>query len=229
MSDHILLVEDDAALGKQVAEILQREGFVVTWLEDGDEASRVDVTPFALVVLDLMLPGTYGLDLLKRWRAKGTEVPVLVLSARQDTSDKVRALKLGADDYVTKPFFPDELLARVVARLRRPDIRRGDGALRVGPIEVDVEGRVVRVDGVEVPELTKVELDILAALAKRPGSAFSRRALVESCLDPGKMGTERTLDVHVSRLRKKLGDAGALVQTVWGIGYKLVADAAEGG
>ncbi|MCB9600055.1 MAG: response regulator transcription factor [Sandaracinus sp.] len=225
MTTRILLVEDDDALGSQVEGILRGDGFEVTWLRDGDRASKVDVTEFALIVLDLMLPGTYGLDLLKRWRAAEHEVPVLILSARQDTNDKVRALKLGADDYVTKPFFPDELLARINARLRRPDLRRGEGPLRLGRLEIDVEGREVRVDGASAPELTKVELDILVALAKRPGSALSRRALVDACLDPDKAGSERTLDVHVSRVRKKLGPAGGQLQTVWGIGYKLVADA----
>jgi two-component system response regulator MtrA len=225
MTARILLVEDDDALGAQVRDMLRGDGFDVEWHRDGDAAAKVDVTGFALVVLDLMLPGTYGLDLLKRWRTAELDVPVLVLSARQDTNDKVRALKLGADDYVTKPFFPDELLARVNARLRRPDLRRGEGPLRLGRLELDVEGRSLRIDGEPSPELTKVELDILIALAKRPGSAISRRALVEACLDPDKLGSERTLDVHVSRVRKKLGPAGAQLQTVWGIGYKLVPEA----
>lgn len=225
MTTRILLVEDDDALGAQVRDILQKDGFDVEWVRDGDRAAKVDVDGFALVVLDLMLPGVYGLDLLKLWRSREIAVPVLVLSARQDTNDKVRALKLGADDYVTKPFFPDELLARINARLRRPELRRGAGPLRIGRLEIDLDGRQVLVDGEPVPELTKVELDILAVLAKRTGSAISRRALVDACLDPEKAGSERTLDVHVSRVRKKLGAAGGQLQTVWGIGYKLVADA----
>lgn len=229
MTTRILLVEDDDALGAQVRDMLRKDGFDVEWVRDGDRAAKVDVDGFALVVLDLMLPGTYGLDLLKAWRSREIAVPVLVLSARQDTNDKVRALKLGADDYVTKPFFPDELLARVNARLRRPELRRGEGPLRIGRVEIDLDGRRVLVDGEPTPELTKVELDILGVLAKRPGSAISRRALVDACLDPDKAGSERTLDVHVSRVRKKLGAAGGQLQTVWGIGYKLVAEAdAEG-
>jgi two-component system response regulator MtrA len=229
MTTRILLVEDDDALGAQVCDMLRKDGFDVEWVRDGDRAAKVDVDGFALVVLDLMLPGTYGLDLLKAWRSREIAVPVLVLSARQDTNDKVRALKLGADDYVTKPFFPDELLARVNARLRRPELRRGEGPLRIGRVELDLDGRRVLVDGEPTPELTKVELDILGVLAKRPGSAISRRALVDACLDPDKAGSERTLDVHVSRVRKKLGVAGGQLQTVWGIGYKLVAEAdAEG-
>jgi two-component system response regulator MtrA len=229
MTTRILLVEDDDALGAQVCDMLRKDGFDVEWVRDGDRAAKVDVDGFALVVLDLMLPGTYGLDLLKAWRSREIAVPVLVLSARQDTNDKVRALKLGADDYVTKPFFPDELLARVNARLRRPELRRGEGPLRIGRVELDLDGRRVLVDGEPTPELTKVELDILGVLAKRPGSAISRRALVDACLDPDKAGSERTLDVHVSRVRRKLGVAGGQLQTVWGIGYKLVAEAdAEG-
>ena len=134
MADRILIVEDDAALGAQIVEHLQGAGFETEWIDDGDAARGAPVDEFQLVVLDLMLPGTYGMDLLKRWR-EGSDVPVLILSARQDTSDKVRALKLGADDYVTKPFWPEELVARVRARLRRPDIRREGGALAFGPLD----------------------------------------------------------------------------------------------
>ncbi len=220
--DRILLIEDDDALGAQVAESLRGAGFDVEWLRDGEVAKRAEVDRFGLVILDLMLPGVYGLDLLALWR-KTSDVPVLVLSARQDASDKVRALKLGADDYVTKPFWPEELLARVRARLRRPDLVRGDGTTRVvGAIVIDAGKREVRVDGTII-ELTKAELDVLEALARRAGSAVTRAALVNEALDPER-GTERTLDVHISRLRKKLGSAGAQITTVWGIGYKLVSE-----
>ncbi len=219
MSDRVLIVEDDEKLGAQIVEHLQGAGFDVQWLRDGDEARDIDPAQFALIVLDLMLPGTYGLDLLKRYRTR-SDVPVLILSARQDTSDKVRALKLGADDYVTKPFWPEELLARVRARLRRPDIRRGDGKQHVGKIAIDSDERSVVVEGRAV-ELTRAEFDILATLARRPGSAMTRAALVDAALE---QGSERTLDVHVSRLRKKLGNASKQLVTVWGIGYKLVVD-----
>jgi len=215
----VLLVEDDIALGDQVVEHLEGIGCEVEWLKDGDEARAEDSNEYALIVLDLMLPGTYGMDLLKLFRSQG-DVPVLVLSARQDTSDKVRALKLGADDYLTKPYWPEELIARVRARLRRPELRREDGRRKVGAIVLDEGARTVEVEGSAV-ELTKAELDVLLALAKRPGSAMTRRALVEAALE---QGTERTLDVHVSRLRKKLGAAGAQIATVWGIGYKLLEE-----
>lgn len=220
MSERILLVEDDEKLGAQVVATLHREGFEPSWTKDGSEAARLDPRGFDLVILDLMLPGTYGLDLLKRFR-QVSEVPVLILSAREDASDKVRALKLGADDYVTKPFFPEELVARVRARLRRPRLDRG-GALRVGGLEIDAEARAVRTAEGEI-DLTRAELEILLVLARRPGSAITRAALVEAALDPDAGGHERTLDVHVSRLRKKLGHEGARIETVWGIGYKLAA------
>ena len=218
MTQRILLVEDDEKLGAQIVEHLTGEGLEVEWVRDGDVALRADPDAFDLIVLDLMLPGTYGLDVLKRYR-KSSQVPVMILSAREDTRDKVRGLELGADDYMTKPFWPEELVARVQARLRRPTMQRTD-EIEVGPIHIDLDARVVKVEG-EVVELTRVEHDLLAALARRPGMAMTRASLVEAALDPDRQGTERTLDVHVSRLRKKLGDAGERVETVWGIGYRL--------
>ena len=218
MADRILVVEDDAQLGAQIVERLEREGFEVTWEKDGDAAKRTDPRPFSLILLDLMLPGTYGLDVLKKVRAS-SDVPVLILTARDHPADRVRGLELGADDYVTKPFWPEELLARVRARLRRPVMTRSD-RLAAGALVIDFAARVVEVAGAAV-ELTRVEFDLLTALAKRPGQAITREALVDKVLDPERMGSERTLDVHVSRLRKKLGDEGKRVATVWGIGYRL--------
>ena len=151
----------------------------------------------------------------------------MILSARDDAADKVRALKLGADDYVTKPFWPEELIARVTARLRRPTMERSD-VVRVGALGIDLTARRVEVDGALV-ELTPAEWSVLAALAKRPGAAVSRESLVEQALDSEREGAARTLDVHVSRLRKKLGRAGAQVATVWGVGYRLAELEGEAG
>src|SRR5439155_24230973 len=139
-----------------------------------DEASR-----YSLLVLDLMLPGTYGLDVLKALREEpsNSDLPVLVLSARNDTSDKVRALKLGADDYMTKPFWPEELVERVRARLRRPGMQR-EGPVSLGSLRIDAQARTVTAAG-EPVELTRVEFEILAALARRPGEAVTRQWLVE--------------------------------------------------
>jgi two-component system response regulator MtrA len=222
MGERILVVEDDERLGRQVREHLEGAGFAVTWLKDGDDALAHDFHPYALVVLDLMLPGAYGLDVLKRLRETAA-VPVLVLSARSTAPDKVRALRLGADDYMTKPFWPEELLARVQARLRRPELRRG-GALRFGGLTVDLDARRVEADGRAV-DLTRTEFDLVAALARRPGAAVSRAWLLENVLDPDREATERTLDVHLSRIRRKLGPSGGRIATVWGVGYRL--DAAE--
>lgn len=214
----ILVVEDDPRLGAEIRDLLREEGFTVTWLTDGERAMREDPDAYRLVVLDLMLPNRHGFDILKHYR-DSSDVPVIILTARTDTHDKVRGFKLGGDDYLTKPFWPEELVARVQARLRRPSIEKGADRT-FGPLTIDFEQRLVEVEGAPV-ELTRVEFDILAALARRPGAAFSRRQLVEKCLDEDREGTERTLDVHVSRIRKKLGDASDLLQTVWGIGYKL--------
>jgi two-component system response regulator MtrA len=164
-----------------------------------------------------MLPGTYGLDILKDLRTH-SELPVLVLSARVDTADKVRAFKLGADDFLAKPFWPDELIERVRARLRRPMLQRAD-VIELGVLTLDLPARQARVSG-ELVDLTRLELDLLIALARRPGEAITRTWLVENLLDTQREGDERRLDVHVSRLRKKLG-SGNMIETVWGIGYRL--------
>jgi two-component system response regulator MtrA len=216
--DRILLVEDDEALGRQVAAHLERNGFGVTWLRSGDDALAEDPSKYALIVLDLMLPGAYGLDVLKAARSSA-EVPVLILSARNETSDKVRALELGADDYVTKPFWPDELVARIRARLRRPALQR-EGRVVVGDLEIDLAARTVVLADEDIP-LAPVEFDLLAELARHRGQAVSRLTLVDALIDPDTANPERALDVHVSRLRKKLGPAGARVRTVYKIGYRL--------
>jgi two-component system response regulator MtrA len=218
MAERVLLIEDDQELGAQIVEHLRRAGYEPVWWKDGAHILPDAPPDVALVVLDLMLPGVYGLDVLKQLRSC-SEVPVLVLSARNDTSDKVRALKFGADDYMTKPFWPEELIERVRARMRRPVLHREE-AIEAGPLRIDLALHEVLLKGHQV-RLTPVEFNILVALARRPGAAVTRQWLAESVLDAERDGDGRTLDVHVSRLRKKLGSA-KLVETVWGIGYRLV-------
>ena len=216
----ILVVEDDINLGDEIRETLEADGYEVEWIKDGNEAYVEAPEDYHAIILDLMLPGKHGFDLLKRYR-QHSDVPVIILTARKDTSDKVRGFELGGDDYLTKPFWPEELLARLAARLRRPAIQR-KADKTFGQLSINTHAREVFV-GEQPVELTRVEFDILAALAARPGDSFSRRQLVDRALDEDREGTERTLDVHVSRIRKKLGPlVGKQVATVWGIGYKLL-------
>jgi two-component system response regulator MtrA len=220
VSQRILIIEDDHKLGLQILERLKSAGYAPHWLDEGRLLSRVELDTYGLVILDLMLPGIYGMDVLKDLRAH-SDVPVLVLSARIETSDKIRALKLGADDYITKPFWPEELIERVRARLRRPALARG-GGIEIGSLFIDTNRREVLVDRQRV-ELTRSEFDVLALLAEQPGVAITRRALAERVLAADRDSCERTLDVHVSRLRRKLGPRVG-IETVWGIGYRLRAE-----
>jgi len=222
MSAAILLVEDDEQLGTQVVAHLLRAGYLVDWLRNGSLALDADPRDFGLLVLDLMLPGAPGLNVLERWRRR-TDAPVLILSAMSSTDTKVRALTMGADDFLQKPFWPEELLARVHAVLRRPGFSRED-VLACGPIVVDLVGHLVLVEGKPV-ELTRVEFELLRELARHPGRALSRKWLVEHVLEPRGTGDSRTLDVHFSRLRRKLGSHGSLLQTVWNVGYRLDGEA----
>lgn len=219
MSYRILIVEDDQRLGKQMVEGLGLAGFSVEWIEDGEAAFEMIPTRFDLVVLDLMLPGRNGMDILQAWR-QHSDVPVLILTAKADTPDKVQAFALGADDYLTKPFWPEELVARIHARLRRPTMQRSD-RLVVGALEIELGARRGRVSGEEL-ELTPVEFSLLAELCRRHDQALSRKSLSLTAF--GDESQERNLDVHISRIRKKLGAASEQLQTVWGIGYRMSSE-----
>ncbi|HNH47156.1 MAG TPA: response regulator transcription factor, partial [Myxococcota bacterium] len=189
MAERILLVEDDLQLGGQIVEHLKAAGFEPLWWREG-HAIPADAPPeVALVILDLMLPRLSGFELLAQLRA-ASDVPVLVLSARSETTDKVRALKLGADDYMTKPFWPEELTERVRARIRRPVLQRST-VLELGRLRLDAESRQVWVEEDEV-ELTPAEFNFLFLLARRPGVAVTRSRLATEILDPDRSGTVRT-------------------------------------
>jgi DNA-binding response OmpR family regulator len=218
----IVVVEDDQHIADLVELYLREEGFRVIQAADGQKGLDAvrDQEP-RLVILDVGLPGTIdGLEVCRRLRAKD-DLPVLMLTARDGEVDRVLGLELGADDYVTKPFSPRELVARVKAILRRvegPPRERPDIKI-VGGVEVDPGRREARVDGTVVALATR-EFDLLQFLADNEGLALSRQQLLDGVWGPGWYGDERTVDVHVRQLRKKLGDALPLA-TVWGVGYRL--------
>jgi DNA-binding response OmpR family regulator len=218
----IVVVEDDPNISDLVDMYLRREGFRVLQAGDGQQGLEiVKREKPRMVILDVGLPGTIdGLEVCRRLRADGA-VPVLMLTARDGEVDRVLGLELGADDYVTKPFSPRELVARVRAILRRADgpPREGPDVLAAGDVEVDTGRREARVGGSVVPLATR-EFDLLQFFAENPGLALSRRQLLEGVWGADWYGDERTVDAHVRQLRKKLGDALPLA-TVWGVGYRL--------
>ena len=219
----VLVVEDEQAIADLVRAYLKRDGFGVVWARSGEQAlEELTRHPVRLVVLDIGLPGIDGFEVCRRLRAR-TGVPILILSARDDEVDRVSGLEAGADDYVTKPFSPRELVARVKAILRRTGSGgEGDdgGPLLVGEVALDRAARTVTVAG-EPVELTGREFDLLAALLSHPGVVLSRDRLLELVWGGEFPGGTRTVDVHVAQLRAKLDRAG-LIQTVRGAGYKVV-------
>ncbi|HLI54699.1 MAG TPA: response regulator transcription factor [Acidimicrobiales bacterium] len=218
----IVVVEDDPHIADLIDMYLRRDGHRVVQAVDGQAGlDAVERERPRLVILDVGLPGTVdGFEVCRRLRAAST-VPVMILTARAEEIDRVLGFELGADDYVTKPFSPRELAARVKAILRRAEAP-GPGqpaVLEAGAVEVDLGRREARVDGTPVA-LTARELDLLAHLAANRGLALSRQQLLDAVWGVGWYGDERTVDVHVGQLRKKLGPALSLT-TVWGVGYRL--------
>jgi DNA-binding response OmpR family regulator len=233
----VLIAEDEHDLNALLCRHLEDEGHTVAQAFDGPAAvllakeRRPD-----LVILDWMLPRLDGLEVCRRIRHESV-VPILMLTARSEEIDRVLGLEVGADDYLTKPFSIRELLARVRALLRRVELDR-EGAqrsgatagppaapLRCGPLRVDLAERSVAVDG-RPADLTPKEFDLLALLIQNPGRAFSRDYLMEKVWGYDAAASDRTVDTHVLRLRKKLGSAGERIETVWGVGYRLARDPA---
>ncbi len=220
----IVVVEDDHNISDLVAMYLRREGFRVLQADDAEHGlDYIDRERPSLLIVDIGLPGALdGLDLCRQVR-KTSDVPVILLTARDDEIDRVLGLELGADDYVTKPFSPRELVARVRAIMRRAGAAAGGrpepATSEIGAVVVDTGRREVLCRG-EVVALTTREFDLLAYLAANRGLALSRRQLLDGVWGEDWYGDERTVDVHVRQLRKKLGDELPLT-TVWGVGYRL--------
>jgi DNA-binding response OmpR family regulator len=221
----IVVVEDDTHISDLVDLLLRAEGFrVVQAAEAGTGLATIEREKPRLAILDVGLPDFDGLELVRRIRGLAGPVsrtPVIMLTARDGEIDRVLGLELGADDYVTKPFSNRELVARVKAMLRRADGPSHDGPEihTIGQIEVDAARREARLDGVPVALATR-EFDLLLYLAENQGLALSRRQLLDGVWGPDWYGDDRTVDVHVRQLRKKLGDQFPLA-TVWGVGYRL--------
>jgi two-component system copper resistance phosphate regulon response regulator CusR len=216
----LLVVEDDKTVGPYVKRGLEEQQYLADWVTDGAEALQlISGTPYDLVILDLRLPGMTGLEVLRTMRDRGLSVPVLVLTAQDTLEYKVDALRAGADDYVTKPFAFEELLARVEAVTRRPR-QLSARTLRVADLELDLESREVRRDGRPI-ELTPKEFAVLEYLMRHAGRVMSRTLITEYAwdyhFDPG----TNIVDVVINRLRKKVdaGFARKLVHTVRGVGY----------
>jgi len=216
----ILLVEDEEDIASLVRAYLERDGFRVVWATRGTEGlAELERNDIRLAILDLQLPDADGFDVCRAIRSTSS-LPVVMLTARDEEVDRVTGLELGADDYVTKPFSPRELAARVRAVLRRVDPDETDDRLLAGDVELDRRARTVSVGGAEV-ELTSREFDLLWHLALRPGIVVTRAQLLDRVWGITFPGGTRTVDVHVGQLRRKLGRP-RLIRTVRGSGYKVV-------
>ncbi len=218
-----LVVEDEPRLAALVAGYLEREGFRVATAGDGERGIELarQLAP-DVIVLDLMLPGVDGIEACRQIRAF-SDAYIVMLTARTDEVDKVVGLSIGADDYVTKPFSPRELVARIRAMLRRPRGGERSSLRRVGDLALDPEAREVTVAGTPV-ELTRIEFDLLEALSERPRLVLTRRQLLERVWGPAWFGDEHVVDVHIAKLRAKLGDDPRhprYIRTVRGVGYRM--------
>jgi DNA-binding response OmpR family regulator len=226
MTPRILLIDDDRRLHELLTAYLTQNGFAVSAAHDGPEGlAKLDADGFDAVVLDVMMPGMDGLEVCRRIRAKH-RVPILMLTAKGDETDRVVGLELGADDYIAKPFGPRELVARLRAVLRRANPAGVIDFLTVGALSIDVPGRLVKLGDKEI-ELTGIEFDVLVALARRAGRVVARESLLSEAGRSDVNVSDRTVDVHISHLRQKLGDdprSPRTIKTVRGVGYVLVKD-----
>lgn len=227
MTSATILVADDEANIRELARLyLRKEGYRVVTVNDGAQAlAKVAEDTPDLLVLDLMMPNVDGWEVCRRIRVDSM-LPILILTARDDDIDKIVGLEIGADDYLTKPFNPRELVARVRAILRRAghDAPGARPVIRqVGQVNIDPAGREVQVNGRRV-DMTAKEFDLLLTLADHKNIVLSREQLLDLVWSYEHYGKTRTVDVHIANLREKLSDSGVIIETVWGLGYKLVED-----
>lgn len=224
-SEFILLVDDEPSIIQLARMYFEREGFRVQAVDDGEAALEATAkSQPALIVLDVMLPKLDGFEVCRRLRAGGNQTPIIMLTARDEDIDKILGLELGADDYLTKPFNPRELTARAKAILRRSEKTKAADSqpLRRGDLLVDPVAREVRVDG-RILDLRTQEFDLLLVLAEQPSRVFTREQLLQLAWGFDFYGQTRTVDVHIAHLRKKIEGSSVKIETVTGVGYKLVA------
>jgi DNA-binding response OmpR family regulator len=221
MAGTVLLVEDEPSVGELVRAYLGKDGWRVLWVRSGEDAlAELERHQLRMVILDIGLPGIDGFEVCRRIRGRST-VPILMLTARDEEPDRIVGLEVGADDYLTKPFSPRELVARMKAILRRTEPQPTQDVLTLGDVTLNRETHDVLCDGNEV-ELTAKEFDLLAFFLSNPGAVLSRDILLDRVWGVEYPGGTRTVDVHVAQLRRKLGRP-ELIRTLRGSGYKAVA------
>ena len=220
MSAQVLLADDDVELAGMLKEYLEREGFGVSTVHDGEAAARLALSGgYQIVVLDVMMPRVDGIEALRQIR-QTSRVPVIMLTARGDDVDRIVGLELGADDYVPKPCTPRELVARLRAILRRAQPGADGGPLEIGGVALWPEKRRVQWRGRELP-LTSIEFNVLEVLMRNAGRVVSKHEISEQALGRPLARFDRSIDVHLSSIRQKLGDGARLIRTVRGLGYVL--------
>jgi DNA-binding response OmpR family regulator len=223
-SELILLIDDEPSILQLARIYLERDSFRVIEAKDGEAAlDAVNRQHPALVVLDVMLPRLDGFEVCRRLRATNSDIAILMLTARDEDIDKILGLELGADDYLTKPFNPREMVARVKAILRRGESKahKDSKSITLGNLEIDPVGREVRL-GLKNIDLRTQEFDLLYTLAEQPGRVFTREQLLQLAWGFDFYGQTRTVDVHVAHLRKKLEESSIRIETVTGVGYKII-------